>query len=426
MTWLEAFKVCFGHRAQVLALRRYVQGLLSDSARKSMEAMLARVTEPGSYQAFQHFITDAPWSADARLAAPARVDSGARRAADFRWHEFSQTRDALGRRGASVLRRSAARSPIARSPSPRRCGPGARLCARRRPLSAHGVGDRRGRGRARASPPRPVSRKMAPSADAVATGPGERVHRHRRAGRRGIWRQLACFAACCIDCICRMPSGISSHLTVFLGTPRLRSRAPGDAVGPRKHPPLATGATSRGRLADRGRAAPRWRRVRWRNRPEARRWTRGLRRDPRHPGRRLPPPSADARNLAPGRARRGATPRTKYYFVNLPPTASLTDLVRLAHHAGRSSNSIKTSRRARPRSFRRPHVSRLASPRRAHRDRVQLPPSRATARPSSHCTFPSVSRHRAGDLHGVFVCPATALPHPYRGAAVRSAPDLTK
>jgi SRSO17 transposase len=65
MTWLEAFKVCFGHRAQVLALRRYVQGLLSDSASKSMEAMLARVTEPGSYQAFQHFITDAPWNAEA-------------------------------------------------------------------------------------------------------------------------------------------------------------------------------------------------------------------------------------------------------------------------------------------------------------------------------------------------------------------------
>lgn len=64
MTWLEAFKACFGHRAQVLALRRYVQGLLSDSDRKSMEAMLARVTEPGSYQAFQHFITHAPWRAD--------------------------------------------------------------------------------------------------------------------------------------------------------------------------------------------------------------------------------------------------------------------------------------------------------------------------------------------------------------------------
>ena len=64
MQWLEAFKPCFGHRAQVLALRRYVQGLLSDSPRKSMEAMLARVTDPGSYQAFQHFITNAPWDAE--------------------------------------------------------------------------------------------------------------------------------------------------------------------------------------------------------------------------------------------------------------------------------------------------------------------------------------------------------------------------
>ena len=45
MTWLEAFKECFGHHAQHLALRRYVQGLLSDSARKSMEAMLARVMQ---------------------------------------------------------------------------------------------------------------------------------------------------------------------------------------------------------------------------------------------------------------------------------------------------------------------------------------------------------------------------------------------
>jgi SRSO17 transposase len=30
-----------------------------------MSAMLARVTEPGSYQALQHFVTDAPWNADA-------------------------------------------------------------------------------------------------------------------------------------------------------------------------------------------------------------------------------------------------------------------------------------------------------------------------------------------------------------------------
>lgn len=62
--WLEQFKSCFGHRAQLLSLRTYVQGVFSDSERKSMQAMLARVTEPVAYQAFQHFITHAPWDAD--------------------------------------------------------------------------------------------------------------------------------------------------------------------------------------------------------------------------------------------------------------------------------------------------------------------------------------------------------------------------
>jgi SRSO17 transposase len=62
--WLEQFKSCFGHRAQLLSLRTYVQGVFSDSERKSMQAMLARVTEPVAYQAFQHFITHAPWEAD--------------------------------------------------------------------------------------------------------------------------------------------------------------------------------------------------------------------------------------------------------------------------------------------------------------------------------------------------------------------------
>jgi SRSO17 transposase len=62
--WLEQFKRCFGHRAQLMALRTYVQGVFSDSERKSMQAMLARVTEPIAYQAFQHFITYAPWDAE--------------------------------------------------------------------------------------------------------------------------------------------------------------------------------------------------------------------------------------------------------------------------------------------------------------------------------------------------------------------------
>ena len=42
-----------------------------------MSAMLERVREPGTYQAFQHSITDAPWSADA-VCATARLDPGLR------------------------------------------------------------------------------------------------------------------------------------------------------------------------------------------------------------------------------------------------------------------------------------------------------------------------------------------------------------
>lgn len=61
--WLQPFRACFGHRAQRVSLRQYVEGVLGDSARKSMEAMLARVTRPVSYQAFQHFVTHAPWEA---------------------------------------------------------------------------------------------------------------------------------------------------------------------------------------------------------------------------------------------------------------------------------------------------------------------------------------------------------------------------
>jgi SRSO17 transposase len=64
MHWLEPFAECFGHAAQLVSFGSYVSGLFSDSPRKSMEAMLARVTEAPRYQAFQHFITHAPWEAE--------------------------------------------------------------------------------------------------------------------------------------------------------------------------------------------------------------------------------------------------------------------------------------------------------------------------------------------------------------------------
>ena len=76
--WLDQFKDCFGHRAQHVSLRQYIDGLLGDSARKSMSAMLTRISEPTSYQAFQHFITHAPWEAEVlwkrlRAVTPART-----------------------------------------------------------------------------------------------------------------------------------------------------------------------------------------------------------------------------------------------------------------------------------------------------------------------------------------------------------------
>lgn len=63
VAWLTPFAACFGHRAQAVALGHYTAGLLGDSPRKSMQAMLTRLTDPPAYQSLQHFITHAPWSA---------------------------------------------------------------------------------------------------------------------------------------------------------------------------------------------------------------------------------------------------------------------------------------------------------------------------------------------------------------------------
>ena len=122
MNWLEAFKPCFGHRAQVLALRRYVQGLLSDSTRKSMEAMLARVTDPGSYQAFQHFMTHAPWEA-------AQVWRQLRAGLPERDGLLIFDGTSFPKQGTASVGVARGRSRIARSRRPPRCGLAcARIC----------------------------------------------------------------------------------------------------------------------------------------------------------------------------------------------------------------------------------------------------------------------------------------------------------
>jgi SRSO17 transposase len=61
---MDGFSTCFSRRPQLEAASRYLNGLFNDSERKSMQAMHGRLSDPTSYQAFQHFITHSPWEAE--------------------------------------------------------------------------------------------------------------------------------------------------------------------------------------------------------------------------------------------------------------------------------------------------------------------------------------------------------------------------
>jgi SRSO17 transposase len=332
MIWLEAFKECFGHRAQMLALRRYVQGLLSDSARKSMEAMLARVTEPGSYQSFQHFITDAPWDTDCvwrrlRALIPERKGLLIIDGTSFPkqgTHSVGVARQYCGALGKIANCQVAV--TVALWTEVRAYMLGAVLYLPEEWLTTAA--------RKRARVPTTIRfqekwrqaltllRQVRASGFTV-TG----VLADAEFGDNGLFRAMLhrlrlAYAV-----------GISSHLTVFRGTPRLIWRTTTTRRGrPRKHPDLAPGIEVLSVEAVAAAAAPRtWRRVTWRNRREGRRWTvecLALRVTPAHDWRH--------RRLVPEvwllcERDVGDTPRTKYYFVNLPPAASLRQLVRFAH-----------------------------------------------------------------------------------------------
>jgi SRSO17 transposase len=60
-TFLDQFTRCFGRNAHRTYASRYLQGLLNDSDRKSMQPMHGRLSDPGSYQSLQHFITHSSW-----------------------------------------------------------------------------------------------------------------------------------------------------------------------------------------------------------------------------------------------------------------------------------------------------------------------------------------------------------------------------
>ncbi|MPY90347.1 MAG: IS701 family transposase [Luteitalea sp.] len=340
MTWLEAFKPCFGHRAQELALRRYVQGLLSDSPRKSMEAMLARVTEPGSYQAFQHVITHAPWSADGvwrrlRAVLPEREGLLIFDATSVP----QQGQQSVGvAQQYSGLQRQIATCQVAVTAA-LWTGARAYLLGAALYLPQAWVTEA---ARARARIPATVVfqqkgrlaltllRHVRASGFVVTGGLADAEFGDNRMFR-GLLHRL------------RLPDavGVSSHLTAFLGTPPLQ--APRATPGPHKRH-LAAGVSARPISDLLAAARPRWRTGRWRNRPGGRpctadcaaiRVTPAL--DYRHP--RLAPEIwlLAERDVGP-------KAKTRFYFVNLPPTASLAQIVRFAHQRWPSNSNINSSK----------------------------------------------------------------------------------
>ena len=331
--WLEPFEEEFGHVAQRGAFRRYLLGLLSDSRRKSMSAMLERVRDPGSYQAFQHFITHAPWTTARiwhrlRAVIPERTGMLILDGTSFPkqgTHSVGVARQYCGTLGKVANCQVAVTAALWTGVRAWLVGvalylPDAWLTAEARD---------------RAKIPATIQfqekwrlaltllRQVRAAGLHVTAVLGDAEFGDCATLRRTLHRLKLPYAL-----------GISSTLTVFRGTPAVAvpPRRPGRARPPTRlqltdpacHPE-AVGHIA-GQLP--GRA---WRRIQWRNGPN-RPWAASfaaLRVTPAHDWRR--------HRLAPEvwllfERDLGTTPRIKAYFVALPPTASLRALVRLAHH----------------------------------------------------------------------------------------------
>ena len=330
--WLEPFEVCFTHVAQRGAFRRYLLGLLSDSRRKSMSAMLERVSDPGTYQAFQHFITDAPWSAERvwrqlRVVIPERSGMLILDGTSF---------PKQGRRSVAVARQycgtlgKVANCQVAVTAAlwtgMRAWMLGAALYLPEEWLTPEA--------RQRARIPATVRfqekwrlaltllRQIRAAGFEVTAVLGDAEFGDNATLRRTLHRLRLPYAL-----------GVSSTLTVFRGTPPVAVPPPKPG---RSRPPSRLQLTDDRRPeAVRAMAAAlparAWRRVTWRNgtnRPWAAHFA-ALRVTPAHDWRE--------RRLAPEvwllfERDLGSTPRIKAYLIDLPDTASLPSLVRLAHH----------------------------------------------------------------------------------------------
>jgi SRSO17 transposase len=331
LAWLELFEDGFGHRAQRGALRRYVQGLLSDSRRKSMEAMWARLSEPGSYQALQHFITHAPWDAEGlwqrlRLVIPERRGVLILDGTSFPKQGTASvgvTRQYCGALGKIANCQVAV--TVALWTGVRAWIVGARLYLPEAWLTPAQ--------RTRAQIPTAVRfqekwrlaltllRQVRAAGLELTAVVGDAEFGDNATLRRTLHRAQLPYAL-----------GVSADLKVFLDTPPASVPPSGRIGRPRTQLVLAPGIASITAQAwAAAQPAHAWRLVSWRNgtnRPWRARFL-AQRVTPAHEWR-------DRRQLAPEvwllcERDLGATPRTKYYLVHLPPTATLRELVRLAH-----------------------------------------------------------------------------------------------
>jgi SRSO17 transposase len=331
LIWLELFERDFSRRSQRGALRRYVTGLLSDSRRKSMEAMWARLSDPGTYQAFQHFITHAPWDAEAlwtrlRARVPERTGIVILDGTSFPKQGTASVgvaRQYCGARGKVANCQTAV--TVALWTGTRAWLLGATLYLPEEWLTPGP--------RAQAQIPATVQfepkwrlaltllRRVRAAGFTVTAVAGDAEFGDNATLRRTLHRARLPYAL-----------GVSSDLRVFLGTPALETPPPLMGKGrprTRRHLPPDT-HTVEARAWAATQAPRRWRLVSWRNgtNPAWRARFCAIRVTPAHDWRE--------RRLAPEvwllcERDLGPTPRTKYYLVDLAPTASLRALVRLAH-----------------------------------------------------------------------------------------------